>query len=253
MDEDWCRLFAGQTARAVNPDTGEAVNIRTFVVDPSNVEGLKIRFRYRTSPRESRTYRLLCWRCWTSSETIFLSGLCGESGLLHQFIVDKISDLVEIPTNVPIQNPKLHFLSIAEVSSHDIRLKRELKALRAESKKKCLLGIKVLTRISQSFEATPHYEEEIIRYYLRERLYGEDAISAKLIEELTRTAKRTAPTSSMARTAAETISKDSPHLDLVFRCAERLLTPESSGGGFIAPIDKLQRIKDLIAVKRRKA
>ena len=241
MDRNWRELFTDQTARATNADTGEIVHVRTFVRDPANVEGLQVRFHYRTSDRRILEYHLLCWRCWTSSETIFLSGMCGKCGYLHQFVIENIFDLVELSTDTAISNPANYFLPLADISDGDIQLKRLFKNQRTKMKENCLLGLKILTYISHRNKLSLDREIEIIEHYLQARLGQHGPAGAKLINDLLKSLRRVVPTAAKATKALKAISADEAHLDAVWSYSEILLSNSAA-----IPASKLERVKELI-------
>ncbi len=242
MTKDWRKLFTGQSVRAVNRETGEIVNIPPYVRDPAKVEGAIVRFRYRKDSKAATEHHLLCWQCWTSGETIYLSGLCATAGFLRQFIVEYISELVDLHTDTPILNPKLYFLSLAEISANDFQMKRLFNAQRAELKKSCVLGLKVLTYISFRNRLSPQSELGVIESYLQNRLGASGTIGARLIRDLMKSAKKLKPTSRAANAAIAKIARDEMHLDTIWIHSEILLNEGAS-----IPENKLARVKDLIA------
>jgi hypothetical protein len=242
MTKDWRKLFTGQSVRAVNQDTGEVVNIPPYVLDSARVTGAIVRFRYRRSGNRTTEHHLLCWRCWTSAETVYLSGLCARAGFLRQYVVDNIFDVVDLHSDTPINNPKLHFLSLAEISAEDIQLKRLFDAQRAEMKKSCLLGLKVLTYISFQNQLSAQHELEVMESYLRSRLGSAGTVGSRLIEDLMLNTRRLKPNSRAANAAIAKIAEDEPHLDAVWIHSEILLN-----SGAMIPKNKLARVKELIA------
>ena len=113
-DEPWRRLIKDRPVEAINEDDGELVEIKPEQDDPNDVEGLLIGFYYVDAVENPSKRDLLCWRCWTTHNDLYVRGYCTLREALRTFRVDRMIDAVEVRTKKPIDDPVAYFEHYAD-------------------------------------------------------------------------------------------------------------------------------------------
>jgi predicted DNA-binding transcriptional regulator YafY len=109
----WGGLTAAPYVDAVDEETGEITRVPTHQVARNNVDGLLIHFDYADVSGFRSSRGLACHSCWYSHGTIYVRGYCTLRKAFRTFRADRMSDVHEMRTEVPIAKPLYVFAGFA--------------------------------------------------------------------------------------------------------------------------------------------
>src|SRR5436305_15121104 len=113
-DEAWRRLADAQHVEAMDEDTGELVDIKPEQDDPTDIEGLLVRFGYTNAVGQWSRRAVLCRSCWVANDVLYVRGFCTIREALRTFRVDRMVDLEEVRSSRKIKDPHSYFEMYAD-------------------------------------------------------------------------------------------------------------------------------------------
>jgi hypothetical protein len=99
-------LFA--KIRAYDEYSDEDVELQIGQLDPNNIQGLLIDFRYVARDREMSRRSVLCSQCGWDGNRLYVRGYCAFREELRTFRVDRMADVIAIQgeDEMPIEDTK---------------------------------------------------------------------------------------------------------------------------------------------------
>lgn len=109
----WFGLLGVPYVDALDEETGEIVRIPTHQRARDIIDGFLIHFDYADASGFRSRRGLVCHSCWYSQGTTYVRGYCTLRKALRTFRVDRMSDVHEMRTEVPIINAGYVFAGFA--------------------------------------------------------------------------------------------------------------------------------------------
>lgn len=247
-EEPWRRLIKDAPVEALDEDSGELVEIKPRQDNPSDIEGLLIKFFYSDVTGAKSNRVILCRCCWQGAGGLYVQGFCTLREALRTFRVDRMREVEDVRAKRKILRPLEFFGSFAEDEIHgsagyeqqllrnlghelsDFNLERwtvEKQRLQ-RAREACMDGLRVLAYLALADDIVTDQERSIERSYIERRLATcEQAYDDSILSTLMDVARSlTVPSRSFAR-SLNAIAKDRDHLSLVVAAALRM-TEDSS-------------------------
>lgn len=242
-EEPWRRLIKDVPVEALDEDSGELVEIKPQQDNPSDIEGLLIKFSYTDVTGTKSNRVILCRRCWQGAGGLYVQGFCTLREALRTFRVDRMREVEDVRAKRKILKPLEFFDSFAEDEIPESEgyeqellrnLGQELSDFNLESwtierqrlqraREACMDGLRVLAYLALADDIVTDQERSIEYSYIQQRLascgltYDDSMLSALL--EVARSL--TVPSRSFAR-SLNAIAKDRNHLSLIVAAALRM-------------------------------
>jgi hypothetical protein len=134
--ETWSVLTATPYIEAIDRATGVLTRIATLRHDNADVAGLLVLFNYADTSRQQTRRGLACHKCWSEHQALYVRGYCTLGNEIRTFRVDRMSEIYEIRSNRPIENPDVFFRNLSRP-----KLKRAPPQVRARLNWIFLLGL----------------------------------------------------------------------------------------------------------------
>jgi len=246
--EAWRKLADRQPVEAIDEDTGEIIDIRPSQDDPTDIEGLLLRFRYTNANGHFSRRVVLCHQCWVEGRQIYIRGKCTMREALRTFRIDRMTDVFEVRSRRKVGDLKSYFRSYAlppdlsddgfpsdDIDIPEVRLtfhKPSLAEIEAQAfrqhtqhraRKDCIAGLRVLAYVALADDIRSDAERNVEISFLESRLamcgYDHDPEMTNALVEVA--AALAVPPGSFTR-AVNVVAEDQSYYLLVLSAARLL-------------------------------
>lgn len=252
--EGWRKVADQERIEVIDEDTGELIGIRPAQDDPTDIEGLLLRFRYTDASGNHSRRVVLCHQCWREAGMTYVRGQCTVRNALRTFRIDRMTDVFEVRSRRKVGDLKGYFRGYAKgaaladdgfsndgidlpevsVSFHKPSLAEiEVQAFRQHTqyraRKDCIAGLRVIAYIALSDDIRSDEERNVEISFIESRLamcgYEHDP---HMTEELVAVAAALAvPPGSLTR-AVNSVAEDEGYFALVLSSARQLADVDGS-------------------------
>lgn len=187
--EPWRKLADKQRVECVDEDTGEVIDIRPQQDDPTDIEGLLIKFAYVDAGGNKSERVVLCHQCWVDDRFLYVRGMCSMREALRTFRVDRMTALAEVRSGKVIDDPIKYFLAFAGsdadaaglvITAQGVMFQpRSRESIEVEAfqrhqntlaRRACIAGLRVLAYIALADAIRSEEERNVEISYIESRL-----------------------------------------------------------------------------------